>query len=167
MDLWCIDVYIIYCALYLCLLWFDLLQVKRFQVLVALLLSSQTKDEVTAGAFERLRLRGLAVPGALRDFEEAQLAELLKPVGFYRMKAGYLKKISLIVGSEYEDDIPADLESLMKLPGIGPKMAYLTMQCAWNESLGIGVDVHVHRISERLGWTFGCKTPEDTRKVEV
>lgn len=42
-------------------------------------------------------------------------------------------------------------------------MAYLTMLFAWDKPVGLGVDVHVHRITERLGWTKNCKTPEDTR----
>lgn len=51
----------------------------------------------------------------------------------------------------------------MKLPGVGPKMALLLMQEAWNDSVGIGVDVHVHRISNRLGWVHQTNTPEETR----
>jgi endonuclease-3 len=51
----------------------------------------------------------------------------------------------------------------MALPGIGPKMAHLTMQCAWHKTVGIGVDTHVHRISNRLGWVK-TKNPEETRK---
>lgn len=62
-------------------------------------------------------------PAKIRAQEEEVLAELIKPVGFYRMKAGYLKKIAGILGEEeYEDDIPVGVEELIKLPGIGPKM---------------------------------------------
>jgi len=52
----------------------------------------------------------------------------------------------------------------VKLPGVGPKMAMLTMQEAWGSSVGIGVDVHVHRICNRLGWVKNTKTPEQSRK---
>lgn len=66
---------------------------------------------------------------------------------------------------QYNGDIPNTIEDLCKLPGVGPKMAYLVMKCAWNEVLGIGVDTHVHRISNRLGWhKKSTKQPEDTRK---
>mmetsp|Transcript_19627 Transcript_19627/g.31156 ORF Transcript_19627/g.31156 Transcript_19627/m.31156 type:complete len:120 (-) Transcript_19627:84-443(-) len=53
---------------------------------------------------------------------------------------------------------------MCKLPGVGPKMAYLCMQTAWGRSVGIGVDVHVHRISNRLGWV-NSTNPEQTRKA--
>ena len=65
---------------------------------------------------------------------------------------------------KYEGDIPKTLEELCALPGVGPKMAHLAMQCAWGETVGIGVDVHVHRISNRLRWVnTSKKTPEHTR----
>ncbi|CAG8513237.1 1066_t:CDS:2 [Funneliformis mosseae] len=74
-------------------------------------------------------------------------------------------KVAKVCKEEYDNDIPDTVEGLMKLPGVGPKMAYLCMQVAWKQNQGIGVDVHVHRISNRLGW---CKTekvgPENTRQ---
>lgn len=96
---------------------------KRFQVLVGLLLSSQTKDPITAGAVRRLQSTVGLTPASIRAQEESVLAELIKPVGFYRMKAGYLKKISDILGKrDCIDDIPDNFDELIKLPGIGPKM---------------------------------------------
>jgi endonuclease-3 len=79
----------------------------------------------------------------------------------------YLKKTAQILKDQYNGDIPKTVRDLCKLPGVGPKMSYLTMLAAWNEYVGIGVDVHVHRISGRLGWTNPnkAKQPEDTRKV--
>ena len=66
----------------------------------------------------------------------------------------------------YNNDIPNSIEELCKLPGVGPKMAYIAMSVAWNNNVGIGVDTHVHRISNRLGWTkVPTKTPEQTRKA--
>lgn len=66
---------------------------------------------------------------------------------------------------KYDCDIPKSVTELCSLPGIGPKMAYICMQVAWKENAGIGVDVHVHRISNMIGWTKNqCKTPEHTRK---
>lgn len=65
---------------------------------------------------------------------------------------------------QYNDDIPNTVETLCKLPGVGPKMAHICMKVAWGEVTGIGVDTHVHRISNRLGWVRNTKTPEGTRK---
>lgn len=127
------------------------------------MLSSQTKDTVNAGAMKRLQTLPLTIPNILAC-EESQIAEMIRPVSFYRRKAIYLQKTAQILTDQYDSDIPSTLEGLQQLPGVGPKMAHLTMQYAWGRSLGIGVDVHVHRISARLGWTKNAKTPEDTRK---
>lgn len=64
----------------------------------------------------------------------------------------------------FNGDIPATVEGLISLPGVGPKMAHLCVQTAWGKCEGIGVDVHVHRITNRLGW-HKTKTPEETREV--
>lgn len=129
---------------------------------------------------KRLQEHGLSAE-VVKDCKEDALAELIKPVGFYRVKAKNLIKTAQMICDAFEGDIPDSLEGLQKLPGVGPKMvkqkrfnvcmflllfqAYLTLQCAWGRNEGIGVDVHVHRISERLGWTKACKNPEETRKV--
>lgn len=135
--------------------------VARFQTLVALMLSSQTKDAVTAAAMERLHRLPLTVETILGTSEE-RLAELICPVGFYRKKAANIKKVAALISEREGKDIPQSLEGLLELPGVGPKMAYLVMQAAWGENVGIGVDVHVHRITNRLGWVH-TKEPEETR----
>ena len=82
-----------------------------------------------------------------------------------KRKAQYLKKTAQILKDKYGGDIPNSVKELCDLPGVGPKMAYLTMTAAWNKCVGIGVDTHVHRISNRLGWTRRTtKEPEQTRK---
>nr|XP_023696778.1 endonuclease III-like protein 1 isoform X2 [Paramormyrops kingsleyae] len=140
-------------------------EVMRYQVLVSLMLSSQTKDQVTAAAMERLRRHGLTVDSVLETDDET-LGRLIYPVGFWRTKVKYLKQTAAILRGEYSSDIPGSFEGLLRLPGVGPKMAHLAMDIAWRQVSGIGVDTHVHRISNRLGWTrTGTKSPEDTRKA--
>lgn len=69
-----------------------------------------------------------------------------------------------ILRSQYNGDIPKTIPDLIKLPGVGPKMAHICMNAAWGEVTGIGVDTHVHRISNRLGWVpKPTKEPEKTR----
>lgn len=76
----------------------------------------------------------------------------------------YIKRTTEILLDQYAGDIPKTIEDLCKLPGVGPKMGHLCMQVAWGEVSGIGVDTHVHRISNRLGWVRKqTKTPEETR----
>ncbi|XP_066516903.1 endonuclease III-like protein 1 isoform X2 [Hoplias malabaricus] len=140
-------------------------EVMRYQVLVSLMLSSQTKDQVTAAAMQRLRSHGLTVPTILKTDDDT-LGKLIYPVGFWRTKVKYIKQTTEIIHREFGGDIPNTLEGLVRLPGVGPKMAHLAMAIAWNQVSGIGVDTHVHRISNRLGWTrTKTKNPEETRKA--
>ncbi|XP_059432517.1 endonuclease III homolog 1, chloroplastic-like isoform X2 [Corylus avellana] len=144
---------------------------RRFAVLVSSLLSSQTKDNVTHGAIQRLLQNGLLTADAIDKADEATIKTLIYPVGFYTRKATNLKKIAKICLMKYDGDIPSSLEELLLLPGIGPKMAHLVMNVGWNNVQGICVDTHVHRICNRLGWVSrpGTKqktsSPEETRKV--
>ncbi|KAM0940127.1 putative DNA-(apurinic or apyrimidinic site) lyase [Dioscorea sansibarensis] len=142
---------------------------RRFAVLVSSLLSSQTKDHVTHGAVQRLLEKGLLDADAIIKTDEASLASLIYPVGFYTRKALYMKKIANICLEKHGGDIPRSLDGLLSLPGVGPKMAHLVMNVAWDDVQGICVDTHVHRICNRLGWVSkpgtGKKTssPEETR----
>jgi len=134
-----------------------------FYVLVASLLSSQTKDAVVFAAMERLKSQGLTVDNVLKT-EAGVLAALIKPVGFYNRKASYLKRICAVLRDSGRDEIPQTVKGLTQLPGIGPKMAYLILNTVTDKAHGICVDTHVHRISNRLGWVK-TKTPEQTRKA--
>ncbi|KII71412.1 Endonuclease III-like protein 1 [Thelohanellus kitauei] len=136
---------------------------QRFQVLISLLLSSQTKDRVTYEVMGRLKEYGLNVD-SMNLIQLDALEELIFPIGFYKKKAVYIKKISEILRDRFHNDIPTSVEELTQLPGIGPKMAYLAMKVAWNKVVGIGVDTHVHRISKRIGFVPpDSRNPEKTR----
>jgi endonuclease-3 len=137
----------------------------RYQVLVSLMLSSQTKDQVTSDAMKRLRQHGCSVNNILSTSDE-ELGKLIYPVGFWNKKVVYIKKASAILARDYAGDIPNTIQGLCSLPGVGPKMAHLVMKWAWDTVTGIGVDTHVHRISNRLGWVpKPTKEPEATRKA--
>lgn len=135
-------------------------KVRRFQVLVSLMLSSQTKDQVTFATMGQLKERGLSI-NFIDSISVGELENIIKSVGFFRRKAEYIKRTASILKEKYDSDIPRTLEELMKLPGVGPKMAHLTMKVAWNEVTGIAVDTHMHRICNRLQWV-NTKTPEQT-----
>ncbi|OJD14187.1 hypothetical protein AJ78_05451 [Emergomyces pasteurianus Ep9510] len=92
----------------------------------------------------------------------SRLNELIQTVGFHNNKTKYIKAAAVMLRDEYNSDIPDTPEGLMRLPGVGPKMAYLCMSSAWGRDEGIGVDVHVHRITNMWGW-HKTKTPEETR----
>ncbi|KAF8801416.1 DNA glycosylase [Phlegmacium glaucopus] len=139
---------------------------RRYATLVSLMLSSQTKDEVTDAAVSKLRsaLGGsLSVQGMI-DAEEEAIAEAIAKVGFWRRKTGYLKEAAIKLRDEFDSDVPKTVDELCSLPGVGPKMAFLALQIAWNLNHGIGVDVHVHRITNLLRWHKPpTKNPEQTR----
>ncbi|NWU96860.1 NTH protein, partial [Upupa epops] len=138
-------------------------QVMRYQVLLSLMLSSQTKDQVTAAAMQRLRQRGLTVDSVLQ-MDDVTLGQIIYPVGFWRNKVKYIKQTTAILKQKYGGDIPGTVEELVQLPGVGPKMAHLAMAVAWGTVSGIAVDTHVHRIANRLQWVKKeTRYPEETR----
>ncbi|KAK8081942.1 DNA repair protein NTG1 [Apiospora saccharicola] len=130
---------------------------QRLHTLVALMLSSQTKDTTNAPR------RGLNLANLLA-VDPATLNELIWVVGFHNNKTKYLKQTAEILRDRWAGDIPDSIEGLTSLPGVGPKMAHLCLSSAWGRTEGIGVDVHVHRITNLWGWHEGkTKTPEATR----
>lgn len=163
---------------------------KRYHTLTALMLSSQTKDTVTAVAMQRLHRE--LVPSSQNstaatshpdapfgtvddpDYQSvltvenvincdaAHLDHLIGKVGFHNNKTKYIKQTATILQEQYDSDIPDTIEGLVALPGVGPKMGYLCLSAAWGIDQGIGVDVHVHRITNMWGW-HKTKTPEETR----
>ncbi|KAL7623286.1 alpha,alpha-trehalase nth1 [Parahypoxylon ruwenzoriense] len=147
---------------------------RRFQTLVALMLSSQTKDTTNAVAMRRLQTELPAhAPGAAPGLnlknvlaaDAALINQLIWVVGFHNNKTKYLKQAAEILRDRWAGDIPDTIEGLVALPGVGPKMAHLCLSAAWDRTEGIGVDVHVHRITNLWGWhgPKPTKTPEETR----
>ena len=128
-------------------------------VLVSTILSLRTKDDVTLETSRRL-LAKAGSPTELAAMQEDQVARLAYPAGFYRTKAASLKKIAAILLEQYGGTVPADMDALLALPGVGRKTANLVLIEAFDLP-GICVDVHVHRISNRCGW-LRTKTPEET-----
>ena len=139
---------------------------RRFQTLIALMLSSQTKDTVTAVAMKNLqeRLPGGFTLESMRKVDPPALNDMIARVGFHNNKTKYIKKVAEILVEKHDGDIPDTIAGLVSLPGVGPKMAYLCMSAAWGRDEGIGVDVHVHRITNLWGW-HKTKEPEETRAM--
>ncbi|KAJ2321453.1 alpha,alpha-trehalase nth1 [Coemansia sp. RSA 2704] len=141
-------------------------KLRRFRSLVSLMLSAQTKDEITAEAVRTLsqRLAGGLTPRALSEAPLDMIHECVRRVGFWQRKSGYIKEAARTCLEQYGGDIPRTVPQLLALPGVGPKMAYLAMHAAWQDTQGIGVDTHVLRITHRLGWVDeSAKSAEATR----
>ncbi|KNC76473.1 hypothetical protein SARC_11025, partial [Sphaeroforma arctica JP610] len=138
--------------------------------LVSLMLSSQTKDITNAATMKILRAYepgGLTVQTVL-DMTHGTLNGMINKVGFHNQKTIRIKQVAQMVHDEYDGKIPDTFEGLVALPGVGPKMAIITLRVAFNNVMGISVDTHVHQIANKLKWTgpkgmAECNTPERTR----
>ncbi|GMV20177.1 MAG: endonuclease III [Vicinamibacterales bacterium] len=135
-------------------------QEDPFQVLIATLLSAQTKDAVTAAASERL-FKVANTPAAMAVLPIARIEKLIYPVSFYRNKARHVKAACRKLLDDFGGIVPDTMEELLTLPGVGRKTANLVLILSHASRNNICVDTHVHRISNRLGWVK-TRTPEDT-----
>ena len=136
-------------------------KVYRFQVLMALMLSSQTKDQVVGDAIRAMQQHGLDVDNISKTPPEV-LNKLIAKVGFHNNKTKYIKEAVEMLLKDFDGDVPKTAEDIMKLPGVGPKMAYIVENVAWGTVSGIGVDTHMHRMFNELRWV-SSKNPEQTR----
>ena len=132
---------------------------RAWTVLVSTILSLRTKDEVTRVTSRRL-LEKAAGPEELLSLGVEKTASLAYPAGFYRTKAANLARISKILLEKYSGLVPADMNALLSLPGVGRKTANLVLTEAFG-MYGICVDIHVHRICNRAGW-ISAPSPDKT-----
>ncbi len=130
-----------------------------FRILVATILSARTKDETTSAVVKHL-FSHIATPEDLAAASIENVTEWIFPVGFYRTKAKYLKELAQVLLDQYDGEVPKTVDELCKLPGVGRKTANLVVTAAFND-YGICVDIHVHRICNRLG-LLKTKTPHET-----
>ncbi|RRR72720.1 MAG: endonuclease III [Candidatus Viridilinea halotolerans] len=130
-----------------------------FHVLIATILSLRTKDTLTAVVAPRLFAQA-ETPAALLALGEERIAELIYPVGFYRNKARSIMQICQLLLHTYAGNVPADLDQLLALPGVGRKTANLVLTAGYGLP-GICVDIHVHRICNRWGYVQ-TNTPDAT-----
>lgn len=135
-------------------------QEDPFQVLIATLLSAQTKDAVTAEASARL-FRVARTPGTMAALPVGRIERLIYPVSFYRTKARHVKQACRQILDDFGGVVPDTMEELLTLAGVGRKTANLVLILSHASKDNICVDTHVHRISNRLGWVR-TRTPEET-----
>ncbi|KAM0673621.1 hypothetical protein GVAV_002998 [Gurleya vavrai] len=132
---------------------------RRFYMLISLLLSSQTKDIFTFECINNLIKNEIINFSQLDKLEIDQIKNLISKSGFANKKAKFLK----ILAEQYKNkNLPQDYNSVMRIKGIGQKMAYLYLNYGCEIIEGIGVDTHVLRVSNRLG--IDCKNAEICEK---
>jgi len=132
-------------------------------VLIATMLSAQTRDAVTAAASARL-FQVARTPKAMAALTEKQIITLIHPVSFYRHKAAHVRQTCRILVDTHRGRVPSTMEELLTLPGVGRKTANLVLILSFKSVKNICVDTHVHRISNRLGWV-STRTPEETEQA--
>ena len=130
-----------------------------FKILIGTILSARTRDENTTKAVASL-FRKFKDAKELADADIAEITSLIRSVGFYNIKAMTIKKVSKLIVEKFNGYVPHDIEHLLELPGVGRKTANCVLVYGFNKE-AIPVDIHVHRISNRLG-LVNTKTPKQT-----
>tara|TARA_B100002049_G_scaffold158224_1_gene118270 strand:+ start:2043 stop:2693 length:651 start_codon:yes stop_codon:yes gene_type:complete len=132
-----------------------------FSILIGTILSARTKDETTTKAVKALFLK-YKNPEELANAKIKDVEKIIKSIGFFRVKSKRIIEVARIIHKKYKDKVPDDLDTLVQLPGVGRKTANCVLVYAF-EKPAIPVDIHVHRISNRLG-LVETKNPEDTEQ---
>jgi len=130
-----------------------------FRVLISCILSLRTKDEVTAKATKRLFARA-KTPAEMLNLTKEEIEAAIYPVGFYHRKAEQILEICRVLIGQYDSRVPDELEELLNFKGVGRKTANIVVTMGYNK-LGVAVDTHVHRISNRIG-LVATETPHQT-----
>ena len=130
-----------------------------FSILIGTILSARTKDESTTRVIKVLFSK-YKNPKDLANAKLKDVEKIIKSIGFYHVKSKRIIEVAKIIDKKYKGKVPEDLDSLVQLPGVGRKTANCVLVYAF-EKPAIPVDIHVHRISNRLG-LVRTKTPEET-----
>lgn len=133
-----------------------------FKILIGTILSARTRDEVTTAVIKALFSR-FKNPEELSRANLSDIKKLIQRIGFYNVKASRLKEVSQLIIKNYNGEIPSNLNDLLTLPGVGRKTANCVLVYGFKKA-AIPVDIHVHRISNRIG-IVNTKNPEETENV--
>ena len=132
-----------------------------FSILIGTILSARTKDETTTKAVKALFLK-YKNPEDLANAKIKDVEKIIRSIGFFHIKSKRIVEVAKIIHQKYKDKVPEDLDTLVQLPGVGRKTANCVLVYAF-EKPAIPVDIHVHRISNRLG-LVDTKNPEETEQ---
>jgi endonuclease-3 len=133
-----------------------------FKILIGTILSARTRDEVTTAVIKALFSR-FKNPDELSRANLSDIKKRIKKIGFYNVKASRLKEVSQLIIKKYNGEVPSNLDDLLTLPGVGRKTANCVLVYGFKKA-AIPVDIHVHRISNRIG-IVNTKNPEETENV--
>lgn len=131
----------------------DKIQENPFRSLISVVLSAQSRDEMTARAAATL-FAVADTPGAILALDEDHLKRLIKDAGLHNMKARNIRKLCDALIERHDGRVPDDRKTLMALPGVGRKSADILLRFVFGEPV-VAVDTHVHRVCNRLGLAMG------------
>jgi len=130
-----------------------------FKILIGTILSARTRDEITTKVVNNL-FRKFKNANELANADIEEIKAIIHSIGFYNIKAKRIKEVSQLIVGRFNGEVPDDVQKLLELPGVGRKTANCVLVYGFNKA-AIPVDIHVHRISNRLG-LVSTKTPEET-----
>ena len=130
-----------------------------YKILIGTILSARTRDETTTQVIKML-FSELKNPDELSRADLKDIKKLIQKIGFYNVKATRIKEVSKILVEKYNSKVPSNLEDLLTFPGVGRKTANCVLVYGFRKP-AIPVDIHVHRISNRIG-IVNTKKPEET-----
>jgi endonuclease-3 len=130
-----------------------------FEILVACLISVRTRDETSLAMARRLFAQ-VRTPAALAEMEINAIDALIDKCAFHLVKSEQINTLARLILEENAGELPCSFDLMTSYPGIGPKCANLALGIACGEPR-IGVDIHVHRVTNRWGYVRG-RTPEQT-----
>lgn len=130
-----------------------------YKILIGTILSARTRDETTAQVIKML-FSEFKNPDEISRADLKDIKKLIQKIGFYNVKATRIKEVSKILVEKYNSTVPSNLEDLLTFPGVGRKTANCVLVYGFRKP-AIPVDIHVHRISNRIG-IVNTKKPEET-----
>lgn len=133
-----------------------------FKILIGTILSARTRDEITTKVIKSL-FSEFKNPDELSKANLKDLKKVIQKIGFYNVKAARIKEVSQKLIENYNGKVPSNLDDLLTLPGVGRKTANCVLVYGFKKP-AIPVDIHVHRISNRIG-IVNTKKPEETEMV--
>lgn len=133
-----------------------------FKILIGTILSARTRDEITTKVIKSL-FSEFKNPDEISKANLKDLKKVIQKIGFYNVKAARIKEVSQKLIENYNGKVPSNLDDLLTLPGVGRKTANCVLVYGFKKP-AIPVDIHVHRISNRIG-IVNTKKPEETEMV--
>ena len=136
-------------------------KIRKYQILVGIILATQTRDEVTHKVYNKILPQ--LTPQKISKISQPDLLKMIYSVNYNKRKAKQIKELTDVLIKKYNSDVPEDYKEITKLPGVGKKIGTLAINIFTDKTIGIPVDVNMHKLANKRGWV-STKTPDQTKK---